>query len=664
MIVKNESKIITRLFDSVLPIIDCYCICDTGSSDNTVEIIQRYFELKGIPGKIVHEPFVDFAHNRNFALQSCINMSDYILLLDADMILEIKPGFKKSLINNFDSLLILQGSDEFYYNNARIIKNDTRFLYVGVTHEYISTPPNSKTANIEKDILFIRDIGDGGAKSDKLSRDIRLLKKGIEEDPRNDRYHFYLANSYYDNGKYEEAIEIYKKRIELGGWDQELWYSHYRIGLSYKNQGKTEAAISAWLDGYELIQNRIENIYEIIQHYRFMGKSNLAYHFYKMAKDALKLVTNKDSYLFLNNDIYTYKLDYEYSIFSNYLGVSKINDEIISIFNHCNESYIIDNTLSNMKFYKEVLTPIGLIDLTNSFISKIGGSEVKDRRFYSSSASIIRNSLDKNDGYLMNVRFVNYIIDNNGNYHDCDDHIITLNKYVYLSNSFNVINEKIFDSNFDGRRYIGIEDLRIFQSANGIDRELQFVGTGLHQNGNIGICTGKYDIRNQCINPIEIKPNFSNSACEKNWVFVDIENEPRVIYEWYPLHICKINEESRTLETVKKIENVPKIFKYMRGSTCGCEIGAEIWFINHIVSYEQPRHYYHLFTVFDKQMNLLRYSAPFKFEGECIEYCIGLVVETDRVVVSYSTWDRTSKLAIYDRKYVDSIVKYAYVTSK
>ena len=43
MIVKNESKIITRLFDSVLSIIDCYCICDTGSTDNTVELITDYF---------------------------------------------------------------------------------------------------------------------------------------------------------------------------------------------------------------------------------------------------------------------------------------------------------------------------------------------------------------------------------------------------------------------------------------------------------------------------------------------------------------------------------------------------------------------------------------------------------------------------------------------
>ncbi len=90
MIVKNESKIITRLFDSVISIIDCYCICDTGSTDNTVEIIQNYFKDKGITGKVVQEPFKNFCHNRNFALLYCVGMSDYVILLDADMFLDIK----------------------------------------------------------------------------------------------------------------------------------------------------------------------------------------------------------------------------------------------------------------------------------------------------------------------------------------------------------------------------------------------------------------------------------------------------------------------------------------------------------------------------------------------------------------------------------------------
>ena len=45
MIVKNESKIIFRLLETVLPIIDTYCICDTGSTDMTKELIKEFFDV-------------------------------------------------------------------------------------------------------------------------------------------------------------------------------------------------------------------------------------------------------------------------------------------------------------------------------------------------------------------------------------------------------------------------------------------------------------------------------------------------------------------------------------------------------------------------------------------------------------------------------------------
>jgi len=143
MIVKNESKIITRLFDSVVPIIDCYCICDTGSTDNTVELIESYFLEKNIPGKVVYEPFKNFAYNRNVALKSCIGMSDYVLLLDADMTLSIRT-FDKKTLSKYDTFTILQGNDNFYYNNRRIVRNDGLYNYVGVTHEYINIPNGCK----------------------------------------------------------------------------------------------------------------------------------------------------------------------------------------------------------------------------------------------------------------------------------------------------------------------------------------------------------------------------------------------------------------------------------------------------------------------------------------------------------------------------------------
>ena len=47
MIVKNEGKIILRLLESVVSIVDCYCISDTGSTDNTIELIKST-NFKGI----------------------------------------------------------------------------------------------------------------------------------------------------------------------------------------------------------------------------------------------------------------------------------------------------------------------------------------------------------------------------------------------------------------------------------------------------------------------------------------------------------------------------------------------------------------------------------------------------------------------------------------
>ncbi|NCX94258.1 MAG: glycosyl transferase, partial [Gammaproteobacteria bacterium] len=96
---------------------------------------------------------------------------------------------------------------------------------------------------------FIRDIGDGGSKSNKLTRDIELLKNGLIEHPNNDRYTFYLANTYHDSGQYDLAMETYRTRTKLGGWHEEIWYSYYRIGLCYMYKGDMTNAIAAWMVG-------------------------------------------------------------------------------------------------------------------------------------------------------------------------------------------------------------------------------------------------------------------------------------------------------------------------------------------------------------------------------------------------------------------------------
>jgi len=665
MIVKNESKIIYRLFDSVASIIDSYCICDTGSTDDTIKIIEEYFESKNIPGKVITEPFKNFCHNRNFALQSCLGMSEYVLLLDADMILEAK-NFNKKILNSSDSFFILQGNDSFYYQNMRIVKNNGLYKYVGVTHEYIDTPSNNTTGSFEKSDLFIRDVGDGGAKHDKFERDIRLLLDGIKDEPNNVRYYFYLANSYHDCGRFGEAINAYKKRIQLGGWIEEVWYSYYRIGLCFRNMGKMDDAIRYWMEGYEYYPERLEGLYEVLQHYRLISKHKLGDMIYQTCRKILDLNKNRDNYLFLHNDIYTHKIYYEYTIIASYLGVTDISYEIIKVLNNSKDENETNNLLSNMKFYKQILNQTDRITLDNTIISVINN---ENTNLTSSSSCLIPNI--NNNGYQMNIRYVNYHITDSGAYLNCDNYIISVNKYVQLGKDLNIENEKIMELKFDGRRYIGIEDIRIFNDVE--TNELLYVGTGFHQNEQIGIVSGNYDIDNLQLVTNEIKQDFNNSFCEKNWVFIDFNNATHIVYDWNPLNICKINKENNKLEKVAKRET-PAIFSRVRGSTNGFKYTTkseksnngnisiditedEIWFVNHIVSYETPRHYYHIISVFDSEMNLLRYSAPFKFEGDPIEYCLSIVVEEERVLINYSTWDRTTRIGVYDKKYIDRLLE-------
>ena len=670
MIVKNEGKIITRLLDSVISFIDSYCICDTGSTDNTINIIRDYFDAKGVPGKIIVEPFINFCHNRNFALNSCVGLSDYVLLLDADMCLKNNNFDKKKLLEA-DSFCILQGNDSFYYNNMRIVRNNGLYKYVGVTHEYIDTPPNNKSIDLKKDELFILDVGDGGAKKDKFERDIRLLLDGIKEEPDNVRYYFYLANSYHDSGRFAEAIPLYKKRIEFGGWREEIWYSYYRIGLCYKNINKINDAICSWMDGYDFYPERLEGIYEIIKHYRVISKHKLSRLFYNLALNIISQKNNIDTYLFLHKDVYTCKIYFEYTIIASWLGVKNINDEALKVFNNSRDNNEINNLLYNMKFYKDILQQTDKKVFDNNYVYNISNKEETNFTFNSSSSCLLK----KKNGYHMNVRYVNYYIDKNNNYLNFGNYITTMNKYFELDNNLNIIQEKMMEFTFVDKMYVGIEDVRIFNDVQ--TDNLLFTGTGYHANKQIGVVAGEYDIENFKMIENEIVSNFSNNDCEKNWVFVEYQDSTHIVYDWHPLQICKIDNKTNTLSLVDKKET-PRVFSRMRGSTCGFKyskkinsivtqgnmsldiMDTEIWFVTHIVSYENPRHYYHIIVVFDSNMNLLRYSAPFKFEGDPIEYCLSIVVEDNRVLMNYSNWDRTTRIGIYDKNYIDSIVKYSH----
>lgn len=305
MIVKNEAKIITRLLESVESIIDGLVICDTGSSDNTIEIIQNWASSKGMLCKVIEDTWVNFGTNRtnaiNYAkeyLKDTNNKLDdwYLLFLDADMQLIIESSFDKNKLEH-QVYSIKQGHDNsFEYFNIRLVRADVNMKYMAPTHEYL------EIGNIKDTILsslMINDIGDGGAKHDKFERDIKLLTEALKLEPENPRYLFYLANSYYDIYDYTSAKKWYEARYNVGGWDEERWYAKYKWGLCLLKLSSIKDAEEILIEAFQERPWRAEPIFALAQYYHEKNDHVRAYMY---ASLAVKVKSTKNDKLFIDKN--------------------------------------------------------------------------------------------------------------------------------------------------------------------------------------------------------------------------------------------------------------------------------------------------------------------------------------------------------------------------
>jgi hypothetical protein len=187
---------------------------------------------------------------------------------------------------------------------------------------------------------------------------------------------------------------------------------------------------------------------------------------------------------------------------------------------------------------------------------------------------------------------------------------------------------------------------------------------GINAN-KIEVESGIIDDNGGCKSNI-LKLEKQNSI-EKNWVLFHHKSEDALhfVYNWYPLQLGKIIDDSekdamRTYNTfIYGRHDTPRLFSQVRGSTNGVYVNNELWFICHIVSYENIRFYYHLFVVLDPTNNyrLKKHSKLFTFDKCPVEYTTGFVYDEHKkqFMVSYSTNDNITKFVNIDKKHVDSL---------
>lgn len=287
MIVKDEKDVIERCLGSVKHLIDYWVIFDTGSTDGTQEVIKNY--MKGIPGELHESPWKNFAHNRNEALEAAKGKADFIMLIDADEILEYAPDFNMPTLDKDCYYITVRQIQAADCNRVLLINSKIHWRWEGVLHEVLRTD-DVYTPGFINGVRNICNAAVGARSKEpdqiKYMRDAMVLEEALKEEPENARYWFYLGVSYLAADQWEQGERAFRKRItmELGDLDnQETYQSYYNLGIALEKQDRFDEAIDIYMKAHEYRATRAEPLFRIARLYRKQNKILLGYLFSKYA---------------------------------------------------------------------------------------------------------------------------------------------------------------------------------------------------------------------------------------------------------------------------------------------------------------------------------------------------------------------------------------------
>ena len=363
MILKNEEKRLSVSLKSVIGIVKSLVIYDTGSTDNTLQILRDFSSENNIELHLKQGDFVDFSVSRNVSLDFADSFDniDFLLLLDCNDELQGGENLLKlateHLDTDFNAFLLCQhwwsGKYDKYFN-TRFLRSRSEWRYKGSVHEYLANMNKDRNGTVFKspdDIILYQDrTQDDDKTSKRFVRDKTLLLADYKQNPTEPRTLFYLAQTCACLKQKEEAFYYYKLRSELEGFQEEKFHAYLRAGnLSQQLCHDWYDTLSYYMKAVEH-SNRAEPLIRIADHYNKQKNWILSFHF---SQWACYLEYPKDAILFVD------KYDYEYTrwhllgIVAYYCG--KYEEGKNACLKAIEKGLNTELDKSNLKFYTDKL---------------------------------------------------------------------------------------------------------------------------------------------------------------------------------------------------------------------------------------------------------------------------------------------------------------------
>jgi len=649
MIVKNEAKVIGRLADSVRGIIDHWVVCDTGSTDGTPEKVEEVFA--GIPGELFHDEWVDYGTNRTRMLERARGRADYLLILDADHTLRIE-GRLPRLDAEAYALLV---DESLAHWVPRLVRGDLEWRYVGAAHEYITCDEPHRTEMLP--LLVVEHHADGGNQSDKLSRERDLLASDLEKDPQNPRTVFYLAQTYRVLGETDRAIELYQRRVGLGGWHEEMFYSMYQHA-SLVAQRDWDAAVPLFLEAFEFEPDRAEPLHALAAGFRERHQYEVA------AMFALRglHIAQPTRALFVHRDVYEWGLEYEWSIcafrLADFSGALRASDHLLAN-HHLPEAFrdyvagarqrclvALDRAESSEDVDGAVLR-----SGTPPITTYLPGAQVGEIRLDADPPWPQFNPTLTVDGagFRAIVRTSNYTFSRDTyTTFDDDPMVRSIHYEVALDQALTPLSVSPIVDTFSppdipGLAHQGIEDCRVVEVG---DRWLcivtgrAFDASGLSKMGLVDLVGGEW--RN-----LRLMETPWPGRHEKNWMPFVTAGRLRFVYSCSPTVVLSCDVTTGALHEESRCEASGHLYDE-RGGSQGVEVDRGVLFVTHSVSMPEGRRMYeHRFVLLDPGAGRFVAAGPrFRFLESRVEFCGGLARRGDALVLGFGASDARAYLAV------------------
>jgi glycosyltransferase involved in cell wall biosynthesis len=323
MIVKNEEHTLPRLAESLEGQIDYLTVLDTGSTDNTLAVLNDGI-FPGVGRHIEAREWADdFSQMRNEALFLARHHgTDWLRVMDADEIM--RGSVDLTCPDECEVIAARQVGDVLSWM-PRLIRSDaSEIVYRGRTHEYLHgierAFPSQSFSVIHRKVFT----------AEKFDRDLKLLRLDLADDPYDIRAVFHLAQLHETAGELGNAIVWYKRRVLMRGDEVQAWYATWRLGACLIAIGRDHEGLEQFTEAIRMRPHRAEPYWLAAEHLRKTRRWRLAFDVCASARRECLLDADppgaalKGDRSFILQIAYDWCIDYEQAIAAYHVGEHEI----------------------------------------------------------------------------------------------------------------------------------------------------------------------------------------------------------------------------------------------------------------------------------------------------------------------------------------------------